>query len=543
MRRHETPAPATELSPLWEKGQRGAVIRRVLESWEAILDDPSGARWLDQPLRAVGLPCEAYALQAALTRASGDVRSWEALIGSVLRSGDPWWARTLIAEAPRGTPGLQVLAIETALAVGDDAGASIGEWVRDYRDEPSVDRAAEWWLRNGRVDEVERLVDASPGLRLWKARLALWRKQPSAAREHLDALADSSEVRCLHAVCALQRGALQEAEHALRGLLDTEARSAAWGWLATVLRKQGRYADAAQAAEEGNKLGTEFNLALRLERDLSADLDEGGVWSVKQLRHAWALYPFGLRPDDPVSEVEPLLERIGGNHTPYVTTVDDGRLTAHPLPIDPGQLGPSVQRVLWTRGPEAVRAVYRELGPRVDDHPSFRVYEGEFELWMGEYDRAADIFRAVLERDRHVKWAWIGLGASASLKGNFAEAQAIWAEGVSITSAGPTLYIYRGECHRRQGDTASAREDLAQAIREKPHRVSGWMNRALLERDDASLDQAVGECRALAPFLMDEMVGDPAEKLEGFLAAMRGNRSSSIVSYHLWGRVWRAVRG
>ena len=36
------------------------------------------------------------------------------------------------------------------------------------------------------------------------------------------------------------------------------------------------------------------------------------------------------------SEIEPLLERIGGNHTPYVTTADDGRLVGHPLPIDPG---------------------------------------------------------------------------------------------------------------------------------------------------------------------------------------------------------------
>src|SRR6185369_10764136 len=104
------------------------------------------------------------------------------------RSGDPWWARTLIAEAPGGTPGLQALAIETALAVGDDASALIAQWVQHHGDDPGLDRAAEWWLRNGHVDEVERLVDASPGLHLWKARLALWRKEPSAAREHLNSL-------------------------------------------------------------------------------------------------------------------------------------------------------------------------------------------------------------------------------------------------------------------------------------------------------------------------------------------------------------------
>jgi hypothetical protein len=69
------------------------------------------------------------------------------------------------------------------------------------------------------------------------------------------------------------------------------------------------------------------------------------------------------------------------------------------------------------------------------------------------------------------------------------------------------------------------------------------MNLALLGGDAASLDRALGECQALAPLLMDELGGGPEEKLEGLLTAMRGNRSSSIVSYHLWGRVWQALIG
>jgi hypothetical protein len=43
----------------------------------------------------------------------------------------------------------------------------------------------------------------------------------------------------------------------------------------------------------------------------------------------------------------------------------------------------------------------------------------------------------------------------------------------------------------------------------------------------------------VAPLLMEELGGGAAERLERVLEAMRGNRSSSIVSYHLWGRVWR----
>jgi len=110
MRSHEGPTLAAELWPLWQNGQRAAVIRKALETWEALVSEPSDAQWLEQALRAVGLPREAFALQAARTRARGDARSWEVLIGNVLRSGDPWWARTLIAdEGTRGSSELETL--------------------------------------------------------------------------------------------------------------------------------------------------------------------------------------------------------------------------------------------------------------------------------------------------------------------------------------------------------------------------------------------------------------------------------------------------
>jgi hypothetical protein len=37
---------------------------------------------------------------------------------------------------------------------------------------------------------------------------------------------------------------------------------------------------------------------------------------------------------------------------------------------------------------------------------------------------------------------------------------------------------------------------------------------------------------------MEHLSGSAADKLESVLEAMRGNRSSSRVTYHLWDRVW-----
>jgi tetratricopeptide (TPR) repeat protein len=198
--------------------------------------------------------------------------------------------------------------------------------------------------------------------------------------------------------------------------------------------------------------------------------------------------------------------------------------------------------VLWTRGPEAVRALYRELAPTVEGHPFFRIYAGEIELWLGNYEEAARIFRAVLDRDNTVKWAWIGLGASIMLQGELAQAQRIWQQGLSITRfAGPTLYVYRGECSRRQGDVPQARRELETALQQKPQRLSAQINMALLDGEADALARAERACVAHAPLLMEQLSGSPEERLEQVLAAMRGNRSSSPwhVSYHLWGRIWR----
>ncbi|MCC6848809.1 MAG: hypothetical protein IT294_09930 [Deltaproteobacteria bacterium] len=565
-------ATPADLRRLWENGDRGPALRAALEGWDRLLSDPSDLEWLARALRASGLGAEALALQVAAARRHARLAtSGGGLIRSILASGDPWWARELLAEAGGDSRELQALRIEVALALGD-AAPLIAAWVRTHRDGPALEAAVRWWVRSDRVEEAARLADEVPGLTRWRARFALWRNRPDVARPLLATLAPDSEVRCLEAIACVLDGDLAQGETRLRSLLDTDVREEAAAWLATVLRKQRRYADAVKAADAASSASLGFNLVARLEREIASDHEwmdnaAGGPaparagWlpriarfaqrlggrfrlrRIEDLENADALYPLGLKPRDTTAALAAAVNRFGGNHTVHLTTTTGGVLASYPLPENPRQLGATVQLVLWTRGADAARALYDRLAKRVDDHPLYRIYHGELELWMGAYARAERIFRAILARDEWVRWAWIGLGASVMFQGDLGEAQKIWTRGLSRTHPvpGPTLYVYRGECYRRQGEHDLARRELETGLRQKPYRLSARINLALLDRDPDALARAERDCAAFAPLLMAELRGSPVERLEQVLEAMRGNRSSSAwnMSYHLWGRLWR----
>jgi tetratricopeptide (TPR) repeat protein len=561
------PVTSADLRRLWEDGQRGPAIRAALEGWERLLREPGDLNWLVGALRSSGLGAEAFAVRLESTRREARVPAWEGFIRSVLHTGDPWWARELLTEVGSDSRELQALRIEVELVLGD-AAPLIAAWVRAHGDEAAAEAAVRWWVRCDRVEEASRLVDEADGLTLWRARLALWRNRPDVARPLLATLAPDPEVRCLEAIAFVLDGNLDQGEARLRELLDTDVRVEAWTWLVTVLRKQRRYAEAVQAADSASSASPGFNLVARLERDLAFDYERVGrpgsthlrwlrriagparllarpprLSRIGELENARALYPLGLKPRDSTAALEAALERFAGNHTPHLSTTERGVLHSYPLPENPRQLGNTVQMVLWTRGAEATRALYDELAPRVDHHPLFRIYHGELELWMGAYENAERIFREVLDRDKRVRWAWIGLGASVMFQGDLRQAQKIWKRGLSRTHRvpGPTLYVYRGECYRRQGELELARHQLETGLRQKPQRLSARINLALLDRDPEALERVERECVAFAPLLMSELKGSPAERLEQVLEAMRGNRSSSEwnVSYHLWGHLWR----
>ena len=555
-----------ELRQLWEGGERGPAIREVLRRWDEVLAHADGSGWLESALRSCGLSVEAFALQAQrLRQRNASARDCELLVESVLHTGDPWWARQLLREAGAASRTLQRLQIETALTLRDDeAPALINDWLERWSDAAGRDAAVGWWVRCGRIAEAERLLERSDDLPVWQARWALWRRQPAPARARLASLTATAETRCLTAVAAALEGAYPQAEAILRELTGDTGASEAHAWLVTVLRKQGRYDEAVRAAESASSASTVFDVVPRMENLLATAYAEharrsriGLAWQAvtswlqpaRAADHARAfeelapaLHVLGVRPSDPLATLAAAIERFGGNHTPYPTTTDGHTIEACLLPPNPRHLGASLQLVLWTRGPEAVRALYDELAPSVDGDPHFRIYQGEIELWLGAYEDAARIFQEVLRRAHGTRWAWIGLGASHMLQGDLQAAQRVWKEGLAVTRfAGPTLYVYRGECYRRQGDVKRARADLTTALQQKPERLSARINLALLDEHPEALAQAERDCSSHAPLLMNELRGSTTAKLEQVLEAMRGNRSSSPwhVSYHLWNRIWR----
>src|SRR5690348_8926794 len=112
-----------DLRRLWDGGRRRDAIRGAFDGWERLLREDADLHWLEAALRSCGLHAEAFAVQVAHARRNpSDVRSWSALIRSVLESGDPWWARQLLDEVRADSRELRALAIEVRLVVGDASG-------------------------------------------------------------------------------------------------------------------------------------------------------------------------------------------------------------------------------------------------------------------------------------------------------------------------------------------------------------------------------------------------------------------------------------
>ena len=529
------------------------VIARVLRDWDRLTAGDEDLQWLERPLRDCGLPVESFAVQARLARLRpDDVVPWERLVGSVLESGDRWWARELLDEASVSSRHLDAAAVQVRIDVGEGS-AAVDEWLARYSDSEAIEAALPWLLECGRLGDAERLIGATAGLDSWRARLALWRGDAERARSitRKADVAGRDQAALFLAVADVLEGRVDEAEPALRRLCHGAARAEAWSWLATILRKRGDYSGAIAAADASARATPRFCLAARLEREIASEYEslvdgrEPKPRTIGELEHVDTLLScFQLDPSDSMFVLEELIERFAGNRSPFVTTVEAGDIVLHTLPLDPRHLGAVIQEVLWTRGPAAVRRLYRQEAARVAEHPLYRIYEGELELWMGEYEAAAEIFRDILEYDASVKWAWIGLGACHLFEGRFDPAQATWREGAERSGQpGPTLYAYRGECYRRQGQADSARADLEHALEQRPSRLSAKINLALLNAAPGDLDAVVEECERRAPSLMAELPGDAAERLEQVLLAMRGNRSSTpgLISYHLRGRLWRLI--
>ena len=117
------------------------------------------------------------------------------------------------------------------------------------------------------------------------------------------------------------------------------------------------------------------------------------------------------------------------------------------------------------------------------------------------------------------------------------------------------LAIYRGEFLRKLGHLDQAERDLTIAVQQKPNRLSGWINRVLIDHAKGETTPASILCSAIRRHCTslwwdarEKTKNDPLTldgldtTLEAMLDMMLGNRSSTILTYKREDHPIRGIR-
>ncbi len=253
--------------------------------------------------------------------------------------------------------------------------------------------------------------------------------------------------------------------------------------------------------------------------------------------------------------LEDLLARMAGNLSQSPTLAEaspGGGRRFVPLVLPPTTRAQSVDALLSIRevgpaGAERALAALRGRNPR-SPHP--RCYMGELYLWLGRYGDAWREFVAA-RLIAPARWADIGMLAVLVFRGHLrlARVAAIYAERHHPFIPGGTLPVYRGVLRRRSGDLDGAITDFQAALDAKPTRIGARIELVLALRAAGRPAEVTPHAEILvrdaAPALLDAaralgysgaadtspeiLVED--EVFEEALRSMRGNRSSSLVSW------------
>lgn len=233
---------------------------------------------------------------------------------------------------------------------------------------------------------------------------------------------------------------------------------------------------------------------------------------------------------------------LRGNYGEQATHVVGGALKRLP---PSGREGPrSASRIalesLRSHSLDEVLSALEEVERRHARSSLPACHRAEALLWAGRLDEAAREFERAIAMVRGTRFAWIGLTGVAMLRGAYDEALRVCAEGVRVMgdTSGPAVFIYRGEVLRRMGRLEEARADLELAVRRSPRRLSATINLALIS-DEAKYAEVVFD---RAPALMSDArrgLERPTTRqvLERALELMRGNRSTSLITYWARGRM------
>jgi tetratricopeptide (TPR) repeat protein len=277
------------------------------------------------------------------------------------------------------------------------------------------------------------------------------------------------------------------------------------------------------------------------------------------------------RSDEVAAVIERALVASRGNRTPRATGVrDDGTL----IPLRSASIRRASRRAMELVKTAPAAVALERLDALVQGFPRSAmplVHRGELRLWLGDYAAARADLEASIAVQRRTRWAWFGLACLDLLHGDPAQALATCAEGIRVMQGteGPVAGLYRGEAYRLLGRYDEAAAQLEQARALNPTRLSAWINIALVHAatgERAAQAEIVGHLARVAPALLAEaaatlgdevfdavvlggpLAGRPAadpEMLDRTLAEalrmMRGNRSSSLVTYFTADGVLRHV--
>jgi tetratricopeptide (TPR) repeat protein len=222
--------------------------------------------------------------------------------------------------------------------------------------------------------------------------------------------------------------------------------------------------------------------------------------------------------------------------------------------------------------------IYRAFDEVIAAFPSSSmplVHRGELQLWLGRYPEARADLEGAIAIYRQTRWAWFGLATLDLVAGDPERALATCAHGIQVmdNTEGPVAYLFRGEAYRLLGRLDEARQQLVRSCELHPRRLSAWTNLGLAHGaagDGPAQREIFHRLLAEAPSLLSTAsleLGDDvfqAVVLEGprvpggrevppetvdrvlgqALAMMRGNRSSSCVTYFTReGRMFHVPQG
>ncbi len=413
-------------------------------------------------------------------------------------------------------------------------------------------------------EEAQKLEPEGWRARLGLGRIALYQGRIDAAIEHAKSVLPH-EPGAAHSLLACAELARKDFDKALasaeEALLRDERASEALLVRAEVALRKGRARDA--FADILRALGATrgYCFAGHMLHHL-AEIATTCAWSGSEHGIEEILAPLlSMFPDAmPIIEspdaekmralLEQAIEALSGNRSPYATMRFQGT-NARKIPHQSGPRFES-RRVLQSIAVEPPAQVLLRFGEVIERYPRSPTplcHRGELLMWFGRYDDAFSDFESALAITV-ARWGYIGRGAAELCLGDPERALATFEEGVEKLhgTTGPSLFIYRGEAYLRTGRLDDALRDLRHSTESTPRRISAWLLLALtlMQKGDCQgADAALAEfSRRSMGLLYDARNETGIESLsfaqhpeptrallEHILVMMRGNRSSTCITY------------